>query len=245
MGGTSRGSVSGAQGSSSGQWGRCDAGPRNTDGTWVAGVAKGPYKPFPAEVGAVFGELTIREWVNHKRAWHPRCECSCGWIGVIDRHNILRGKSSRCNYCAKRKSGVTQKKYRGYAGIVPDDFHRERLLNRISSCIQRCENPSNAGWKHYGERGIKVHPEWVRDRKAFLSYLLTLDGWDLPHLELDRIDNNAGYQPGNLRFITRSENMFNRRTTETMQNEINRLRAEVARLRRELRGAEEPLHDPD
>ena len=215
-----------------------NSGPRNLDGTWVAGVARGPYRPVPFPVGSVFGELTIREWVNHKRGWHPRCSCSCGWEGVVDRDNLKRGRSSRCNACAKRKAGVTQKRYHGYADIVPDEFHRERLLNRISACIQRCENPSNSSWHHYGKRGIRVYPDWVADRRAFLAYVVSLEGWDVPHLELDRIDNSRGYEPGNLRFVSRGENMLNRRTVAALQERIRSLEAEVESLRHKLRGAE-------
>jgi hypothetical protein len=128
--------------------------------------------------------------------------------------------------------------YWGYAAIVPNDEHRRRLLNRIASCIGRCTLPSNKQWHHYGGRGITVHPAWAWDRGEFLRYIITLPGWDDPGLELDRVENNKGYEPGNLRFISRRDNMLNRRKISHLQQRVQDLEAEVARLRSgELRAA--------
>jgi hypothetical protein len=59
---------------------------------------------------------------------------------------------------------------------------------------------------------------------------MTLDGWDKPELDLDRIDVNKGYEPDNLRFVTRAENQRNRRSVQDMQKLIDELKAEVAKL---------------
>ena len=59
---------------------------------------------------------------------------------------------------------------------------------------------------------------------------MTLDGWDKPELDLDRIDVNKGYEPNNLRFVTRAENQRNRRSVQDMQKHIDELKAEVAKL---------------
>jgi hypothetical protein len=59
---------------------------------------------------------------------------------------------------------------------------------------------------------------------------MTLDGWDKPELELDRIDVNKGYEPDNLRFVTRAENQRNRRSMRDMQKLVDELKAEVAKL---------------
>ena len=85
------------------------------------------------------------------------------------------------------------------------------------------------------------------DRVAFLRYLVGLQGWDQPELQLDRIDNNRGYEPGNLRFVTRSVNMANKRKITArevveLQRRIESLEAENANLRHRLCRAEESLH---
>lgn len=225
-------------------------GPRNTDGTWMGGVVRGPSKPFPFEVGAVIGALTCVEWVRASKGFHPKMRCSCGWEGLVDRQNILQGRSTRCRSCAYAKAIETRHEALGYTRICPDRAHRQRLLDRISAIIVRCTNPKSSVYPDYGGRGIGVHQPWVEDRVAFLRYLVGLDGWDQPELQLDRRDNSRGYEPGNLRFVTRSANMSNKRKLkardfEELKRRIVALEAENADLRHRLRRSEKPVHDPD
>lgn len=92
------------------------------------------------------------------------------------------------------------KKYRKYR-----DHNRERLLGKISNAIHRC------GKGKY--KKIKIYVNWIDNRESFLEYLMTLDGWDNPNLELDRKDNTKDYEPGNLRFVTRIIQANNKSTT--------------------------------
>lgn len=130
----------------------------------------------------------------------------------------------------------------GFEAVCPDAAHRERLLTRISAIVSRCTNPHNAAYPDYGGRGITVHPKWVSDRVEFLRYLVELDGWDMPEYQLDRINNDKGYQPKNLRFVTRSANMSNKRKikareVEALKRRVHELENENADLRHRLRGA--------
>ena len=68
---------------------------------------------------------------------------------------------------------------------------------------------------------------------------MSLDGWDQPRLELDRIDVNKGYEPGNLRFISKRDNCNNKRSVQQMQRYIIELEA---RLRYCVCGAAKSLH---
>jgi hypothetical protein len=138
----------------------------------------------------------------------------------------------------------------GFEEACPDRTHRDRLLDRISAIIVRCTNPKAQTYPDYGGRGITVYPQWAENRVAFLRYLVSLDGWDKPQLQLDRIDNDKGYEPGNLRFVTRSANMSNKRKikardVESFKRRIAILEAENADLRHRLRRAEESLHSFD
>lgn len=75
---------------------------------------------------------------------------------------------------------------------------------------QRCLNPRCRAYRNYGGRGITVCDEWM-DFEPFLAWALDA-GWQ-KGLDLDRIDNDGNYTPSNCRFVTRRENVNNRRKT--------------------------------
>jgi hypothetical protein len=212
--------------------------PSPTDRRRLANLGRCPYKPFPFPVGTRFGELTILEWVpgssNKGRAkgWHPIVQCSCGWKGQVDRYNLKEGRTTRCNTCAKITTNT--KRYWLYKAAMDDDTSRTRLLDRLSACIGRCHNETNAQFLSYGGRGITVHPEWRCNRPAFLQYIQTLEGWDNPDLQMDRVDNDKGYEPGNIRFVSAKTNVANRRQVNQLTQRIQHLEQELADLRSSL-----------
>ena len=74
---------------------------------------------------------------------------------------------------------------------------------------QRCFDKNFPQYKHYGGRGITICKEWGDSFEAFYA-----DMGPRPTLRhtLDRIDNDKGYFPGNVRWATRQEQPKNRRT---------------------------------
>lgn len=71
---------------------------------------------------------------------------------------------------------------------------------------ERCTKQNHPEFFRYGARGITVHPEWLREFKAFFSYVGPRPS---PRHSLDRIDNNRGYEPGNVRWATHRQQMRN------------------------------------
>lgn len=190
--------------------------------------------PLPS-IGFRSGKLTITGYVRGPRGGVASliAQCECGRPEyLVDVHNVKNFHTKRCNLCALRSSASTRKSYWGYADIVPDDAHRERLLNRLSSAITRCHVPTAKQYKDYGGRGIVVAALWRRDRRAFLRHAIQQQGWDDPALDMDREDNERGYVPGNIRFISRSENAKNKRSVAKLEARIRELETEVAGLRR-------------
>lgn len=70
----------------------------------------------------------------------------------------------------------------------------------------RCFNPKNRGYRHYGGRGIRVCKRWMK----FENFLADM-GERPAGLQIDRIDNDGNYEPGNCRWATPLENALNTR----------------------------------
>lgn len=76
--------------------------------------------------------------------------------------------------------------------------------------LQRCRNSNRREFEQYGGRGIRVCPGWGLFENFWRDVGLTyLDG-----RELDRIDTNGNYEPGNCRWTTRRTQVRNKRKAE-------------------------------
>ena len=55
--------------------------------------------------------------------------------------------------------------------------------------------------------------QWADSRSAFIEYIkANIPNWDDEGLDIDRIDNEKGYEPGNIRLVKRVINSRNRRS---------------------------------
>lgn len=73
-------------------------------------------------------------------------------------------------------------------------------LNKVwRNMKDRCYNPNNSRYSHYGLRGISVCKEWVHSYISFRDWA-NINGYS-DGLSLDRIDNDGDYTPDNCRWV--------------------------------------------
>jgi len=104
--------------------------------------------------------------------------------------------------------------HKAWVESVLDQHTRQRpiiadLRNRYSNILSRCNNPGHSAYKYYGGRGIQVNFESCDE---FVDYVIDVLQIDPRGLDIDRIDNDGNYEPGNIRFVTHKENLQNKGT---------------------------------
>jgi hypothetical protein len=78
-----------------------------------------------------------------------------------------------------------------------------------SALRQRCNNPNNPRYADYGGRGITVCSKW----NNFAVFLSDVGPRPSPQHQINRVDNDRPYEPGNVEWTTAARNMRNRRNT--------------------------------
>ncbi len=91
--------------------------------------------------------------------------------------------------------------------------------------IHRCENPNHQSYGYYGAKGIKVCDRW-HDARMFFEDIERDIGPRPDGLTLDRISVGGDYEPGKVRWATKSEQSCNQ-----WDFDAGRVRTVIARFR--------------
>lgn len=152
--------------------------------------------------GQQFGRLTAIKRTEDQKKWI--CQCECGGVAIVLTHDLKRGWTQSCGCLARERLIAASYKH---------GKRHTKIYHKWLGIKNRCYNPKNKRYKNYGGRGIVVCDEWKNDFMAFYNYVSKLPNYETPGYSIDRIDNDAGYKPGNIRWATANEQLMNRSVT--------------------------------
>lgn len=88
----------------------------------------------------------------------------------------------------------------------------KNMLKRIEyqcwwNMLDRCSNPKNPTFKHYGARGISVAVRW----REFANFFEDMGPRPASGYSIERVDNEGNYTPSNCKWATKEEQARNQR----------------------------------
>jgi hypothetical protein len=139
------------------------------------------------------------------RIWRIACDCG----NMIEKRvgEYRHGDAQSCGCLRAEKSRTL-----GYKNFKHGEGHSNKTpeYRAWSGMKERCFNPKKDNYPAYGGRGISVCERWRDSYENFLSDVGRRPG---PAYSLDRIDPDGNYEPGNVRWATRTTQQSNRRNT--------------------------------
>lgn len=140
------------------------------------------------------------------------CQCSCGNTSIVTGKNLRNHNTKSCG-CLKQEclgqSSVTH-------GRSNTKEHQTWLAAK-----NRCFNPSYKSYSFYSELGMC--DEWINDFQSFYDHLGPAPS--TKH-SVDRIDNERGYFPGNVRWATYKQQRNNQRSKYYVPRALHKLLTE-------------------
>jgi hypothetical protein len=184
----------------------------------------GTPQPVPSTwvglIGLVFDRLVVVGYTGattkHKQKMIT-CLCECGFYVDVMVAHLRSGNTTSCG-CAhsaqvaeRNISSATHGDSRG----TREEGTKITVLYRAWAQIkQRCLNPKHDAYADYGGRGIKLHPVWAESYAHFRREVIAEIGEKPSRFySIDRKNNDGGYEPGNIRWATPTEQNRNQRTT--------------------------------
>ena len=141
--------------------------------------------------------------IERRKITYCVMKCECGDVDVYQ-VSLVKNKNTKSCGCLNRENAKARFSTRdGMCVAHPEISHAWNNMK------MRCYNSNHAQYANYGDRGISVCEEWRYSPVPFIEWSLT-HGW-AKGLEIDRINNNLGYYPGNCRWTDRETNLNNRR----------------------------------
>ncbi len=168
------------------------------------------YKCEPPQCATTATALTLRSGETERMAKDQPIIKTCELCGVeISTVGMSAKDLERRRFCSNTCRHKTRRTHYLTREQSPDgDLYR--LWLRIKN---RCSDRAGKNYPDYAGRGITVDPSWEHDPLAFIAYVKVIMGARPDGMQIDRIDNNGNYAPGNIRWATLSENQRNKRSS--------------------------------
>lgn len=166
--------------------------------------------------GDRFGYLVVAREVEPRYTSGNRlrmieCVCeykNCGKTTVVLLNSLRRGNTVSC--------GCYMREFRslGLIALKHGDCRRGAKSDEVNiwaGIMTRCYNSKAPHYDDYGGRGILVHLRWHKYENFLEDLLREIGRRPSKRYSLDRKDNNKGYEPGNIKWSTRSQQARNTR----------------------------------
>lgn len=128
---------------------------------------------------------------DNKEGLIYHCGCWCGNYTTASERHLKSGHKYSCGRCELRLK--YKKEYIAWC-------HAK----------DRCYNPNYSQTNSYKDRGITMYSEWIDNFHLFLEYIGLAPS---EFHSLDRINNDGNYEPGNIRWATKTMQSYNRQDT--------------------------------
>jgi hypothetical protein len=154
------------------------------------------------------GQQMVRWWRNEHGRRTVVVRCFCGSEREAQWNNAVRSHSCGCMTKDVLRQART---VHGHSRV---GRYGSRTWKTWKSVLERCEKDWHKSYADYGGRGIKVCERW-HDFQNFLADMGTRPAG----LQIDRINNEGHYEPGNCRWVTCKANSRNKRNTVFLEHD--------------------------
>lgn len=133
-------------------------------------------------------------------------KCSCGSETILRPVVVINGNTRSCG-CLRAETERARFVTHGHCKNRQRSPEHRLWLN----IKHRCLNSNNKSFHNYGGRGITICDKWKDD---FAAFFMDVGARPTTKHSLGRIDNSRGYEPGNVRWETASQQARNRRNNK-------------------------------